>query len=140
MAGRKSLAITERQFQILHVLWAYGALTVREIRELLPRGQRQPYTTVLGMIQTMEKAGLVGHVKEGPAHRYVPLVSHGEGTSRLLRDFLRRFFHGSAEALVLGLVRAQSLSPEDLKEIEAKLKQANEAASQPVPKRRRPQR
>jgi len=134
MAGRKSLAITERQYQILQVLWTYGPLTVRELRARLARGSRQPYTTVLGMIQTMEKAGLVLHAKEGAAHRYAAAVSSQEGTGRLLRDFVCRFFNGSAEALVLGLVGARSLTPDDLKEIEEKLNQAAEADSRPLPK------
>ena len=61
MAGRKTLAITDRQFEALRVLWDHGPLTVRQLMERLPRGDRQPYTTVLGLLQNMEKAGLVGH-------------------------------------------------------------------------------
>ena len=33
--------------------------------EHLPRGDKQPYTTVLGLLQAMEKAGLVDHEKQG---------------------------------------------------------------------------
>ena len=65
VAGRKAIAITDRQFAVLRVLWASGPLTVRELMEHLPRGDRQPYTTVLGLLQSMEKAGLVVHEKEG---------------------------------------------------------------------------
>ena len=72
MAGRKVLAITERQFAVLRVLWEHGPLTVRGLMEHLPRGDRQPYTTVLGLLQGMEKAGLVDHEKEGLTHRYRP--------------------------------------------------------------------
>jgi predicted transcriptional regulator len=124
MAGRKTIAITERQFAVLRVLWERGPLTVRELMEHLPRGERQPYTTVLGLVQTMEKGGLLAHVKEGLAHRYRPTVSRREATGSLLSDFLARFFHGSAEQLVLGLVDAEQLAPEDLRAIEARLGEA----------------
>src|SRR4051794_17213865 len=124
MAGRKTIAITERQFAVLRVLWERGPLTVRELMEHLPRGERQPYTTVLGLVQTMEKAGLLEHEKEGLTHRYRPTVSRREATGSLLSDFLARFFHGSAEQLVLGLVDAEQLAPEDLRSIEAKLGEA----------------
>src|SRR3954469_23319606 len=124
MAGRKVLAMTERQFAVLRVLWEHGPLTVRELMEHLPRGDRQPYTTVLGLLQCMEKAGLVAHDKEGSTHRYRPVVSRQEATGSLLSDFLARFFHGSAEQLVLGLVDAEQLAPEDLRSIEAKLGEA----------------
>jgi predicted transcriptional regulator len=121
MAGRKGLAITERQFAVLRVLWAQGPLTVRGLMEHLPRGDRQPYTTVLGLLQGMEKAGLVDHEKLGITHRYRHTVSQEEGTGSLLSDFLTRFFHGSAEQLVLGLVDAQELEPDELRAIEARL-------------------
>jgi predicted transcriptional regulator len=123
MAGRKTLAITDRQFEALQVLWERGPLTVRELMDHLPRGRKQPYTTVLGLLQTMEKAGLVGHVAEGNSYRYVPAVSQRQATGTLLRDFVSRFFRGSAERLVLGLVDAEELSPQELSEIEARLHQ-----------------
>ena len=124
MAGRKTIAITDRQFDALRILWEHGPLTVRQLMEHLPRGHRQPYTTVLGLLQNMEKAGLVSHQEEGLTYRYEPAVSKQEATGALLRDFLTRFFRGSAEALVLGLVDTQELTPRDLHEIETKLSRA----------------
>src|SRR5262245_27461553 len=100
MAGRKTLAITDRQCAALQILWEAGPLTGRQLMEHLPRGDRQPYTTVLGLLQTMEKAGLVTHEEEGTTYRYAPAVSRREATGTLLRDFVDRFFRGSAEALV----------------------------------------
>ncbi len=122
MAGRKTLAMTDRQFAVLRILWEHGPMTVRELMAHLPRKDRQPYTTVLGLLQTMEKARLVTHREEGATYRYEPAVSQREATGTLLHDFLARFFRGSAEALVLGLVDARALSPAELRAIEARLK------------------
>jgi predicted transcriptional regulator len=121
VAGRKTLTITDRQYQVLQILWDRGPLTVRELMKHLPSGERQPYTTTLGLVQNMERLGLLGHGKEGLTYRYVPLVGRREMTGRLVKDFLNRFFGGSAEALVLGLVDAEALSPEELGELEARL-------------------
>lgn len=121
MAGRKTLTITDRQYEVLRILWDRGPLTVRQLMQHLPRGEGQPYTTVLGLVQNMERQGLLGHEKQGVTHRYVPLVNRREMTGRLVKDFLNRFFGGSAEALVLGLVDAETLSPEELRKLEARL-------------------
>ena len=102
MAGKKQLAITERQFAVLDLLWEHGPLTVREILGRLPGSKGLPYTTVLGLLQGMERAGLVTHGPEQPAHRYQAVMSRQEATGTLLGDFVRRFFRGSAERLVLG--------------------------------------
>jgi predicted transcriptional regulator len=127
MAGRKAIAITDRQFRALQVLWEQGSLTVRELMDKLPLGDKQPYTTVLGLLQNMEKAGLVDHEEEGATYRYRPTLSRQEATKTLLHDFVARFFRGSAEALVLGLVDSQTLSPDELREIDAKLQQIDHA-------------
>lgn len=124
MAGRKGLVITERQFAVLRVLWEHGPLTVRGLMEHLPRGDRQPYTSVLGLLQVMEKAGLIDHEKQGTTHAYRPIVSRQKATGSLLSDFLSRFFHGSAEQLVLGLVDAQKFGPDELRTVEARLEAA----------------
>ena len=131
MAGRKALAITERQFAVLRALWEHGPLTVRGLMEHLPRGDRQPYTTVLGLLQKMEKAGLVEHEKQGVTHLYQSTVSRQKATGSLLSDFLARFFQGSAEQSILGLVDAEKLVPDDLGAIEARLKEAEGASSPP---------
>jgi predicted transcriptional regulator len=54
-------------------------------------------------------------------HRYRALLSREQATGTLLSDFVTRFFRGSAERLVLGLVDADQLSANDLKQIEAQL-------------------
>jgi len=126
VAGKKTLAITDRQYRLLGILWERGPLTVRELMTEIPQGQKQPYTTVLGMLQNMEKAGLVAHDKEGLTYRYRPAVTEQETTRKLLRDFLNRFFGGSAEQLVLGLVDAEELSSSDLRELESNLSQSEQ--------------
>jgi predicted transcriptional regulator len=127
MAGRKEIAITDRQFAVLEVLWEQGPLSVRQLMRHLPGKGRQPYTTVLGMLQNMEKAGLVTHDEAGGnAYRYRPLIGKKEATGTLLRDFVRRFFRGSIEALVAGLVDSEALTPAELREIERRFAQAEE--------------
>jgi predicted transcriptional regulator len=120
MAGRKTLALTERQFHALRTLWKFGPLTVRQFLEHLPAGT--PYTTALALLQSMEKVGLVAADKDEPAHRYRAVPTAEQATGELLRDFARRFFGGSARQLAVGLVDAGELSPSDLDELEAKLK------------------
>jgi predicted transcriptional regulator len=136
MAGRKTLTLTDRQFEALGLLWEHGPLTVRELLAFLPRDRDLPYTTVLGLLQNMEKAGLIAHDTEKQTHRYRPLVSREQATGNLLADFLKRFFHNSAQRLVLSLVDASQLSAADLREIEAKLAPAESESPQPVPETR----
>ncbi len=131
MPRRKQLAITERQFEVLTLLWEHGPLTVRELLDLLDRDHPLPYTTVLGLLQNMERAKLVTHEAENQTHRYRAVLSREEATGTLLTDFVARFFRGSAERLVLGLVDADQISADDLRQIEAQLAQPPQKTSKP---------
>lgn len=125
MVRQKQLAISERQFEVLTLLWEHGPMTVRELRERLPREGELPYTTVLALLQVMERAGLVAHEAENQAHRYRPLLTEQEGVTRLLSDFVRRFFRGAANKLVLGLIDSRQLSLADLRDLEAEFEAAS---------------
>jgi len=136
MPRRKQLAITERQFEVLGLLWEHGPMTVRDLLDRLDRDHPLPYTTVLGLLQNMERAGLATHEAENQTHRYRALLSREEATGTLLTDFVARFFRGSAARLVLGLVDAEQLSAEELREIEAQLARTPQKGAKPPRSRR----
>ena len=61
---------TERELDLLKILWEEQHATVREIYEALHAQDTQlAYTTVLSLLQTMERKGLVGHAAEGKAQK-----------------------------------------------------------------------
>jgi predicted transcriptional regulator len=132
MPRRKQLAITERQFEVLSLLWEHGPMTVRDLLDRLDRDHLLPYTTVLGLLQNMERAGLATHDVENQTHRYRALLSREQATGTLLTDFVARFFRGSAERLVLGLVDADQISADDLRQIETQLARAPQRSPKPT--------
>ena len=118
MAGKSPSALSGREYAILKLLWERGPLTVREVRDELAGGQDDrdeeiPYTTVLSLLQLMEKKGYVVHESEGKTYRYQAKVARGPRRRGLvIRDFVSRFFDGSTEALLMGLAESPDVSPE----------------------------
>lgn len=76
---------TERQFDIMSILWRDESATVREAKEKLD--DDLAYTSVLTVFQTLEKNDHVSHVSEGKAYRYFPETSRSD-TARMYADFL----------------------------------------------------
>ena len=73
MAGKTPSALSGREYTILKLLWEHGPLTVREVRQRLADDERDediPYTTVLSLLQLMEKKGYVDHEADGKTYRY----------------------------------------------------------------------
>lgn len=114
MAGKSPSALSGREYAILKLLWDHGPSTVREVRERLGAGggEEIPYTTVLSLLQLMEKKGYVGHAADGKTYRYRAKVGRSTTTRLIIHDFVGRFFDGSAEALLMGLAESPDLPPE----------------------------
>lgn len=104
---------TDRELDIMEVLWRRGASTVAEVRRGL--SDDLAYNTVLTMLGVLEEKGHVTRSREGRAHRYAPAVPREEaGRSALLR-VMRRLFEGSPEAVLLQLVEQGALNEDELR-------------------------
>ncbi len=103
--------------QVLSVLWKQGASTVREVLEAMPDGKARAYTTILSVLQVMEKKRLVSHTSEGNTHLYQARVSRGQVTGPLLRRLVRDVFGGSPASAMQQLLAGNEVSREELEEI-----------------------
>lgn len=107
------------ELQVLSVLWERGRATVREVQEALPDGKTRAYTTVLTVLQVMEKKGLLTHVSQGNTHVYQPTTTRRQTLGPVLKNLVRQLFGGSPATAMQHLLAESEVSPEEL----AKLKQ-----------------
>jgi predicted transcriptional regulator len=105
------------EMQVLSVLWKRGASSVRDVMEIMPDGKARAYTTILSVMQVMEKKGLVSHVTEGNVHIYQARVTRQEVAGPLLRGLVRQVFGGSAATVMQHLLAEERVSREELNEI-----------------------
>jgi predicted transcriptional regulator len=108
---------TDRELDVMSVLWRLGSGTVTEVRTDLE--DALAYTTVLTVLRTLETKGYVRHEGEGKAHRYIPLVAREEAGTRGVRRLVDKVFEGSTEALLVHMVSDRSLSREKLARLRA---------------------
>lgn len=114
---------TKAEVEILNVLWARDACTVREVHDVLHLGDRAGYTTVLKMLQLMHAKGLVERDDSQRAHVYRAAASKKRTQNYLLMDLVQRVFDGSSSQLVLQALGSQPTSREELDEIRKLLDQ-----------------
>jgi predicted transcriptional regulator len=103
---------TNRELDIMSILWRTGSATVTEVREQL--ADELAYTSVLSALQLLETKGYVTHEPEGRAYRYRPLVEPEEAGRSALTRILDKVFNGSAEMLLAQLVEERNLTTEEL--------------------------
>jgi len=109
------VVFTDRELDIMAVLWERGPSTVTEVRDRLQ--DRLAYTTVLTILRTLEGKGHVGHEEEGRAHRYHARVQRDEAQISALHRLTRKLFSGSTELLLTHLVSDRDLAEKDLQRI-----------------------
>ena len=110
-----AVSFTDRELDVMAVLWRQGSGTVTEVRDALP--EDFAYTTVLTVLRTLEDKGYVTHVAEGKAHRFVPIVNQETAGRSALARVLDKIFGGSPELLLTQLVAGESLDATKLRSL-----------------------
>ena len=109
--------LTDVELEIMQVVWKLEGGTVREVHESLNKRRPLAYTTVMTMMNILEEKGHLTRCKQGRAYRYRPVRPKSQVISGMIDDFLGRVFDGSAQPLLLSLIKDRKLSEEDLEEI-----------------------
>ena len=129
MARSPSSSLTEREAQIMDVVWRLGEATAEQVRASLPGGPHD--STVRTIMRVMVAKGYLTQESAGKAYVYRAAVGRQKAQGLALRSVLGRFFAGSAEDLVLRLIEDEHLSSQQLDE----LKQSAKSSARPKRKK-----
>lgn len=113
------IVLTDREAELMEILWEHGPSTVAEVRARLP--DNPAYTTVLTILRNLEAKSFVTHEEEGRAHRYSARVALESARRSALQSLSNKLFKGSASLLMTHLVSDQQLSRDDVRRIRALL-------------------
>jgi BlaI family penicillinase repressor len=109
------ISFTDRELDVMAVLWRQGSGTVAEVRDALD--DSFAYTTVLTVLRTLEEKGFITHIAEGKAHRYLPAVTPDIAGQSALSRVLDKIFGGSAESLLMQFVSDKTLDDTELRRL-----------------------
>jgi predicted transcriptional regulator len=110
---------TDREIEILKILWEIGEGSVRAVHEQMAAGDVH-FNTVQTQLRIMDRKGLVTHRRDGRTLIYKPVYTREQESSR----FLNQVFDGALDQLVLSMLAAERVKPETLAELEELIKEA----------------
>ena len=117
-------AVTDLQRAILDVLWTSGPATADRIREaLLPRHQLKD-SSVRTLLRRLEARGFVTHSVDGKAFVYKARVQPKRVAARAVRHIIDRFWGGSVEQFLAGMVDEKILTADELERLARKVKRS----------------
>ncbi|MEO8579643.1 MAG: BlaI/MecI/CopY family transcriptional regulator [Gemmatimonadales bacterium] len=107
------LHLTQRELDIMSVLWELGEATVTEVRDKVDKNLA--YTSVSSMVRTLELKGYVSHRRgAGKTHIYFPTIDSEKAGESVLGRVLDKIYGGSPIKLLAHLVDQHRLSEKEL--------------------------
>ena len=114
---------TEKELEILQVIWKEGPSTVREVNDALSVTSEVGYTTTLKLMQIMFDKGLLSRTLQGKTHRYTAQFSQEKAQATMLEKLMSNVFEGSAKKLVMQALGNSTSTDKELEEIRAYIEQ-----------------
>jgi BlaI family penicillinase repressor len=114
--------LTGQELEIMKVVWRLETATVRQVYEELLKQRRIAYTSVMTIMNILEKKGHLNRRQEDRAYVYVPAKPQKQVIGSMVREFIQRVFNGSAEPLLVHLVEDEQLTEQDVEEIRRTIK------------------
>jgi len=124
MSAKKTAAKpTNKELEILHILWEKGSCSVKDVHEALGGDQQNGYTTILKFLQIMFEKNIVSRQKNGKMHVYKAVANKENTKQQAIDKIIETVFEGSSSQLVMSALGNGKSSREELIEIRKYLDQ-----------------
>ncbi|QOV89041.1 BlaI/MecI/CopY family transcriptional regulator [Humisphaera borealis] len=123
--------LTAAQYEIMVVVWDAGdaGVGVTDIWQATAGRREVARTTVLNLVDRLEKRGWLRRTADGNSYRYTAAIPRSQAESKLASGFLSEFFDGSAVQMVQSLLGSDELSGADIGKLRRLLDEASKARS-----------
>ncbi len=130
MHSRSLDSLGPLQRTVMETVWKLEEATVNQVRDHINRDKPLAYTTVLSVMQKLEKGGWLHHRKEGRTYVYSPVSSRSETGTSALRNLIQRVFSGDPLTMFQHLLNDPKLTEKELAELQKMITDKQEENSQ----------
>lgn len=114
---RSEIRLGRLETEIMNVVWDKGSATVHDVKDVLGRGKKPAYSTILTMMRKLEGKGYLEHEVHDRKYVYRSTIDRQDVRRSVLRDLVERLFDGSPSLLVNSLLQQDDLSDAEVSEI-----------------------
>ena len=124
---KQAVDLTPAEWNLMECLWEHSPRTGREAIEYLAVHAGWNRSTTLTLLRRMTEKGYIACSEENGLNIYRPCIARGDAALRETENFLTRVYHGSVSMMMNAITQKQKLSPEEIQELYAILRKAEEA-------------
>jgi len=124
---KENIEITKAEWKIIKVIWKMHPCTAPDVHEALEKSTQWHYSTVKTTMDRMVDKGFLKCEKIRNLNFYRAIISEAKAQKKEVMKTLKRAFDGAMTPMMQFLLDSDSLTSEELKEIEnlAKKKRQN---------------
>lgn len=111
--------ISEAEHEVMKVVWKYEPISTPEIVEKVSQKIDWKPNTIQTMLVRLVRKKVLQTKKEGRAFIYTSLVKESEYVEQKSKLFLKQFFDGTLNSMVLNFIENDQLSKEDIDELKS---------------------
>ena len=115
--------LTPHELDIMKLVWEREEATVRDVYEALRARRRIAYTSVLTMMNVLERKGHLRKRAEGRSFAYQAARPRGQVVRAMVREFVQRVFNGAAEPLLVQLLEDRRLTKAELEALARRVRE-----------------
>jgi BlaI family transcriptional regulator, penicillinase repressor len=109
--------LVEIEQLVMDFVWAHGPCSAESCREALAPSRSMKESTVRTILRRLEEKGFVAHEIEGRTYIYRALQARQNVAVRAVKNIIDRFCGGSAEELLVGMVRNSVIRRDQLEKM-----------------------
>lgn len=114
--------LTELQQAILDLIWKRGPSTAEQIREGLASRRALKDSTVRTLLRRLEERDYLTHTVDGKVFVYRATIPRRSLAARSVRQLIDRFWSGSAEQFLAGMVDEKVLTHAQIRKLANRIK------------------
>lgn len=115
--------ISEAEQAVMEVLWRDSPLGATEVAERVDASRGWSDRTVKTLLSRLLAKGVIAHEEEGRRYLYRPVIEREDFVAQESGKLIDRMFGGRVTPLVAHLAERDLLTPRDIEEIEALLRE-----------------
>ena len=108
--------ISEAEYEIMKAVWKNAPISTNEVVGLFEGGNWSP-KTVQTLLARLVKKGVLGYEKKGRVFVYTPLIEEDDYIKEESTSFLKKFYDGALNSMVLNFIDDEKLTDDDIEEL-----------------------
>lgn len=106
--------ISEAEYEVMKVIWQYAPISTNEVTDQLVDKKQWNPKTVHTLLKRLVSKNAITYEKKGRLFVYTPLIEEKCYVQQQSQSFLKRFYNGSMERLLISYLDSQNLSDDDI--------------------------